>query len=315
MKRHKPGPIGIDIGSTAVKLIQVTKAPDANDPPAPAYASAPVPPGAVEDGLVVRPADVAAALAAALEKAGASGRDAVAAVSGGAVVLRPASLPRMNRAELMQAAYWEAQRHIPLPLEDLVVDCAVCDEDAGRAGMVEVVIAGAQRRAAAALAETLVRAGLRPLALDADALAAYRALVALQPAARAKGAVALLDVGGAASRLWLFGGRQLQVSRTIPVGVEQVSADFGAACENLADGLRRSLEFFLLRGKRLVDDVFLLGGGAGLPGLAEAIEELLVEGFTGRLEDGRRIAVSALDPGGGSAYALAFGLALWEGQR
>lgn len=314
MKRRVSGLIGVDIGSTAVKLVQL-RAPGAADSPAPICAGAPVPPGAVADGLVARPVEVAAALAAALEKAGIGARDAVAAISGGAVVLRPASLPRMGRAELMRAAYWEAQRQIPLPLEDLVVDCAVCGEDAERAGMVDVIIAGAQRRAASALAATLVRAGLRPRALDADALAAYRALVALRPAAGAKDAVALLDVGAANSRLWLFGRRQLQVSRTIPVGVEQVSADFGSACQSLADGLRRSLEFFLLRGKRLAEDVFLLGGGAGLPGLAEALAELLAEGFAGRQKDSGRIAVSALDPGGGSAYALAFGLALWEGQR
>lgn len=313
MKRRVSNLIGVDIGSTAVKLVQLTEPGVAE--PRPICASAPIPPGAVVDGLVERPAEVAAALAAAWAGAGVAGREAVSAVSGSAAVLRPASLPRMGRAELLRAAYWEAQRQIPLPLADLIVDCVVCGESQERAGMVDVVIAGAQRRAASALAATLVQAGLRPRALDADALAAYRALVALQASAGVAEAVALLDVGAASSRLWLFSRRQLQVSRTIPVGVEQLSADFATACQSLADGLRRSMEFFLLRGKRLIEIVYLLGGGAARPGLAEALAELLAEGFAGRQGGSGRIAVATLDPGGGPAYALAFGLALWEGQR
>lgn len=309
-KKHCPI-IGIDIGSRSIKLFR----PATGEAGAPVCASVPVPDGAIADGFVARPAELAAALSALLSTAGVTERHVVSALSGSAVVVRPATMPRMKGSELVQAARWEAQRHIPLPLGELIIDCVVCGDSVDQPGMVQVMIAGGQRRAATALAATLAQAGLTPVALDADALAAYRALAALEPGIALQNSLALLDVGGAASRLWMYTAGLLQVSRVITVGADHLIADFEPACQDLVGELRRSVEFVMLRGKRPLSHVCLLGGGgAAIPELAPAAETLLNAAFSGRLAAGERLTVTPLVAGDGPEYTLAYGLTLWEGR-
>ena len=95
------------------------------------------------------------------------------------VAVRTLRLPRIDdRAELETAIRFQAQDHIPMPLEHAVLDWQVVGETTGEGGerYVDVVAVAARRDMLGGLMQALTRAGLRPVGIDLSAFGMIRAL-------------------------------------------------------------------------------------------------------------------------------------------
>jgi type IV pilus assembly protein PilM len=95
------------------------------------------------------------------------------------VAVRTLRLPQIDdRGELEAAIRFQAQEHIPMPLEHAVLDWQVVGHAAGEDGQryVDVVAVAARRDMLAGLMQALTRAGLRPIGIDLSAFAMIRAL-------------------------------------------------------------------------------------------------------------------------------------------
>jgi type IV pilus assembly protein PilM len=95
------------------------------------------------------------------------------------VAVRTLRLPLIeNHGELETAVRFQAQDHIPMPLDQAVFDWQVVGQATGENGerQVEVVAVAARRDMLGGLMRALARAGLRPVGVDLSAFGMIRAL-------------------------------------------------------------------------------------------------------------------------------------------
>jgi type IV pilus assembly protein PilM len=95
------------------------------------------------------------------------------------VAVRTLRLPLIEKAdELETAIRFQAQDHIPMPLDQAVLDWQVVGRPAGPEGQqqMEVVAVAARRDMLASVVDALRRASLRPLGIDHSAFGMIRAL-------------------------------------------------------------------------------------------------------------------------------------------
>lgn len=308
MKRRPTLPLGIDIGAARTRIALMER-----DPAGAAHLVA----------VAARPtgADPAAAVAAAWAELGTRERRCVLAAAHPDALLRVAGFPPLGRAERERAARFEAARFVPYPIAEAALRVVPLAD--GRC-----VIGAARQSVLAARLGAAARAKLRPLAVDDGAFALCRAFPA---------ADALIDVGENATtlivpgepipllRAFALGGRALTAAVAAALGLDEPAAEqrkrsvgLAGAGEHARDELVEQLAGALIEIRAAargdVRAVALVGNGARLPGLADALERALqVPVRPGALSGG---PACPLPPdvvrAAGPDWGLAYGLALWE---
>lgn len=251
------GAVGIDIGARAIKVAEVRRT--AKGIELSRYGVAPTPADAVQSGMILDPHAAGAAIAAVLREAGIRARRVIASVSGQHVLARILRLPPIPEDEVKQTVRWEAERHLPFPVEEAVLDTQVVRElsnDGHR--QIEVLLAAAPEPLVLTYVETLQAAGLSADALEVSAVAMVRALAS--PAT--EGVIAMVNLGAVTTEVAIVRDAVPQMTRTIPEGVEGENATL----EALALQLRRSFDFYRAQEEGgQIDRITLCGGGARFP--------------------------------------------------
>ena len=116
--------LGIDISSTSVKLLELSRSGSRYK--VEAYAVEPLPPNAVVEKNIAELEGVGQALARVLSKAKTSVRTAAVAVAGSAVITKTIEMEAgLNDDELENQLKIEADQYIPYPLEEVAIDFEV----------------------------------------------------------------------------------------------------------------------------------------------------------------------------------------------
>jgi type IV pilus assembly protein PilM len=166
---------GLEVGTSALKVVDLR----AGSPPSvAAVASRPMPPGLIQDDQVVDADGLAAEIKALFQDAGIRKRFVVTAVSNRLAITRNITVPKMTLAELDEAIKWEAERYIPFPIDEVVLDYYVLDnpDDVAEGSQMEVVIAAARLDMVTQQVDYLKLAGLEPIVVDVKPFALLRAL-------------------------------------------------------------------------------------------------------------------------------------------
>ena len=110
-RKRKQSLIGLDLGSTAIKAVEMTMEED----------------GPVVTGVAQRDIlpgeDFPEVLSALLAEAGFTSKEAATAVSGRSVVVRYLSTTDMDDDDLRQAMSFEADKLLPFEPEEILMDC------------------------------------------------------------------------------------------------------------------------------------------------------------------------------------------------
>ncbi|GLV47842.1 pilus assembly protein PilM [Thermus sp. LT1-2-5] len=156
--------LGLEVGASSLKLVELSGHP----PALRAYAIRPIPPGTVVDGVVKEPGALAQEIRELFAEARTKKRYVVSAVPNPAVILRTLQVPKMPPKEMEEAVRWEAERYIPFPIDEVILDFAPLDPlaEVAEGEQMEVMVAAARQEAVASLIEALREAGLTPLVLD-----------------------------------------------------------------------------------------------------------------------------------------------------
>jgi len=214
-----PGMIstGLDIGSSAIKLVQLQRTKEGVS--LHKAGSAPTPAGAMKAGVVVDPLAMAQAVRSLLEALQIDGGMAVAGVAGPTVVVREVPLPTMSDRQLRKSIQWEARNYISFPVEDSVVEFEVLDRPASQTGgHMRVMLVAAPRDMVDSQVETLELAGLEPVAVETQPFAAMRGLSAANGQLRAPGeTTALLEMGASYTEITIVKDGHFVLSRMIPI--------------------------------------------------------------------------------------------------
>lgn len=335
--------IGLDIGSTAIKLVQLR--PGRTGPALERFGVQPVPPRAIVDGAVAEPEQVVAALRQLIARTAPRGRDVALAVTGNGVIIKRISVPRLEPAAFAQQVEWEARQIVaPRSRDDVLIDHTPLRQNPVT-GEVEVLLVAAKKDLVGQYTRVVQDAGLRPVVVDATAFTLQNCVEASLGFTSGE-TVAVVNVGATASTICIIVegipayGRDLSsgghsyteaLVRNLAVAPEEAErikrgqqppADqplfdrtMLQVSEAIAAEVLRSLDFFLGAAAEGPARIVLAGGSALVPSLRPALAErsrlpvVLLDPFVRVQVDPKRVDLAALRTSAPVA-AVAFGLAL-----
>ena len=173
--RPKIEAVGLEVGTANLKVVELR----AGGPPSLAtLAIRPMPPGLVQEDQVVDPQGLADEIKALFDEAGISKQYVVTAVGNRQAITRNIHVPKMSLQELDEAIKWEAERYIPFPIDEVVLDYYVLDnpDDVEEGGQLEVVIAAARLDLVTQQVEYLKLAGVEPVVIEVKPFSLLRSL-------------------------------------------------------------------------------------------------------------------------------------------
>ncbi len=304
-----PPTVGLDISTTTVKLLELSKTNGRSDVRyrVEAYAVEPLPPNAVVEKNIASVEAVGEAIQNVLRRSGSRAKRAVVAVSGSAVITKiipmPASLSDMEMETQIEL---EADQYIPYPLEEVNLDFEVQGPSEKNPEMVDVLLAASRSENVDDRVAALDLAGLAAAVVDVEAYAMETACSQLADQLPEQGkekVVAIADIGATTTTLNVlhdnriiytreqnFGGLQLTEEIQRRYGLSREEAGMAKRQGGLPDNyvpevlepfkeavaqqVSRSLQFFYSSSTyNRVDQIVLAGGCASIPGLDEMIEE------------------------------------------
>ena len=154
------------IGDTSINLL-VMKGEQVDK-----WASLPLEPGLVSQGLIVDEEQVAAKVEQIFKETGAQTSKVITALSGHDSLYRIITLPELPEAVLPEAVRREAKRTIPTPLEEIYFSYQLLTAATG--GESRIFLATFPRNLVDALVRTLRQAGIKPYIMDLAPLALCR---------------------------------------------------------------------------------------------------------------------------------------------
>ncbi|MFN9739401.1 MAG: pilus assembly protein PilM [Pseudomonadota bacterium] len=301
-----PPLIGVDISSTAVKLLQLTQAGGRYR--VEHYAVEPLPPNAVVEKNIVEVEAVGEAVKRALARSGAKTRFAATAVAGSAVITKVIPmLADLSEEDLESQIESEASQYIPYPLDEVSLDFEVLGPVKDNPEMMNVLLAASRTENVDVRVAALDIGGLAARVVDVEAFAMENAfrLLADQLSVARDATVAVVDIGATMTTLivlknqrtiytreQVFGGKQLtdEVMRRYGLSYEEagLAKRQGGLPESyelevlepfkeaMVQQISRLLQFFFAGSEySKVDQVVLAGGCASIAGIAEMVEEQL----------------------------------------
>ncbi len=303
---RKPALVGIDISSTAVKLLQLSQSGGRYR--VEHYAVEPLPPNAVVEKNIEEPEAVAEAIRRAVQRSGTRSKHAVVAVAGSAVITKIITMPSdLTEDELEEQIEMEANQYIPYPMDEVSLDFEVIGQVKDNEDAMNVLLAASRTENIEARVDVVEAAGLEAKIVDVEAFASENAftLVSDQISLDSDALVALVDIGATMTTLivlkenraiytreQLFGGKQLtdEIMRRYGLSYEEagLAKKQGGLPESyeievlqpfkeaIVQQVSRTLQFFFGASENnSVDHIVLAGGCASIDGIDELVAEQL----------------------------------------
>jgi type IV pilus assembly protein PilM len=210
--------VGLDIGSSLIKVVELASGRDGVT--VRAIGMAPTPPGCIENNIIVDPHLLGQTVKKLLKDSGVTSKSVVSSVAGQtALVVRIIEVPKMSDTELSETMKWEAERQIPFPVNEVIMDY----ETIRRPGAspddqnIEVLMAAAQKDMIYNLVEMFRSGGLKPKVIDIQPLAVARPLIELGPSPWDKKTIAILNIGATTTDIGVYRDGILAFPRMIPL--------------------------------------------------------------------------------------------------
>jgi len=210
--------IGLDIGSHAVKVCQMARGEDGYH--LLSLGSAQLPEGAVEDGMLQNPEEVARIIAALYNDLQIKDKKVAISISGYSVIVKKINLAVMTEAELEAHIRAEAEQYIPFDIDDVYLDFQDLKTNTEDADRTDVMLVAAKKEVVDGYLDMLRTAGLKPVIVDVDAFAlenAYEANFSLDENA------ALIDIGASKMNINIISRGTSTLARDVVLGSSQLT--------------------------------------------------------------------------------------------
>jgi type IV pilus assembly protein PilM len=210
--------IGMDVDRGAIKAVQLSKSGGNYTLRHVGYHR--LPPGAIIEGEVADPDLLAAEIKEFWSSHSFKGKSVVLGVANQRVIVRLLSFPRMEEEDLRSAIGFEAQDHIPIPLEEAVLDYVVLGPQEEGSDLDRILVVAAHKGMIEGYTAAVRAGGLRPAGMDVKALSLTRST--LPEAFFDEGATLLLDIGTELSNLVIVQEGNPTLTRFIPIGLDDL---------------------------------------------------------------------------------------------
>lgn len=295
--------IGLDIGSSSVKAVQLRK--KGGGWALQAFGMQPLVAQTIVDGTIMDQGAVADAIRQLWGRLKLKQKDVAIAIAGHSVIIKKISVPQVSSDALAANIRSEAEHHIPFGKDDVEIDYHVTNP-ASAGGQTELLLVAAKKEVVADYVQCVRDAGLSPQVVDVAAFASqngFEANYQLDP----RETVVLINIGAAISNINIVRGGVSLFTRDVTIGgnafTEEIQKQLGIAADEaeaykvggsqtedgvvpqevlkvmdgvsevMAGEFQRSLDFFLATtADANVTRIVLAGGSSKVSSLHKAIE-------------------------------------------
>jgi type IV pilus assembly protein PilM len=296
--------VGVDISTSGVKLVELSEA-GKNELRLERYAMEPLPRGAVVDGNIENIEQVADAVLRVWKKSGTRAKLVALGLPPASVITKKIILPGgLSEEELEIQVESEANQYIPFALDEVSLDFDVIGPVQNSPEDIEVLLAASRKEKVEDRVAVAEAAGLKPTVMDIESYAA-RAVIDRITAQLPQGGqgqiVALFQIGSQITHISVlldgqplyereqpFGGNQLTQDIVRAYGISQDEAEAKKKSGDLPEGyeheliepflesaaqeVTRAIQFFFTSTPYTrIDQIYLAGGCAVIPGLVDII--------------------------------------------
>ncbi len=299
-QREKPL-LGLDIGSSSIKLVQLTQARGRLK--LERFGIMHLPPELIVDGTIMDSGSVVETIKELFEDQKTKIKDVALSVSGHSVIVKKIMLPPMSEDELEESIKWEAEQYIPFDINDVNMDFQILETTEGQdgKGQMSVLLVAVKKDKLTEYTSLVNEAGLTPVVMDVDAFALEN-MFCLNYDVHAEEVVALVNIGASVMNINILKNGQFTFTRDISIGgnryteaiQKELSVGYDQAEEakkggavagvdpgsmetilqvvhsEAASEVARSFDYFRTTSvNESISKVILSGGTAKIPGFAE----------------------------------------------
>src|SRR5262245_27118472 len=303
-KTKAPSLIGVDISSTSIKLVELSRA-GSGAHRLERYTIEPLPRDVVTDGNIANLDQVSEGLKRAWKRLGSRNRNIALALPAAMVITKKILVPAGQKEEDLELTVEaEANQYIPFALDEVNLDFQIIGPAPNNPEESEVLIAASRKEKVEDRVAIAEAAGLKPQVMDVESYVTQAAFELIAHTLLANGRdqnIALVDIGAHVTHLYVLRNNQFLFSRDQATGGNQLTHDIQRAfnlspdeaeaakrnqglpdnydtdvlqrvMETLAIEVTRGLQFFFTSTSyNQVDQIVLAGGCSLLPGLDELV--------------------------------------------
>ncbi len=304
LKMRKPVLLGVDISSSAVKLLELSQ--QLHSYRVESYAVVPLSAGSMVEKSIKDPGMLANTISQAHTNSGSSLKHSAIAIADSSVITKILPIDSgLSDHEIEDHIMLEADKFIPYPLEEVSIDFDIIGASAKHPDYLDILVAASRSENVQIRVDTMDTAGLDVEVVDVESYAVERACRLMANALPNGGVdetVAIVDIGSLLTNLTVlynmrtiftreevFGGALLTKNIQRHYGMNYAEAGLAKKQGNLPDDyanevlapfiqsavlqVRRSLQFFFSASQHnKINHILLAGGTASLPDLATIIE-------------------------------------------
>jgi len=301
--------VGVDIGFSAIKLAYIkSKGVKGDSYKLESFISVPLPEGSIHDGGIQNEEEVLQAITHGLKSLGVAGGSLCVGIGGQNVVLKRLQLPGGKPDEIEEQVGWEIEQFLPFDVDEATLSFQVIRENEG--GGVDVLAAVANNELVENITELFSQTDWRIKIIDLNVLALVNILECVlgDKFNKKNASVLALDIGAQKTHFIIYRAGTVLFSKEIPMGGVTISDeiqrklsvnyadaedlkifgdDEGNLPEEILDIIDQNLDDLFAEIKKTYDfyttsttdstvqEVYITGGSALLPGLIEGLGEVL----------------------------------------
>jgi type IV pilus assembly protein PilM len=303
--QKKKDVIGIDIGSSSVKMVHLKEAKGSFQLAGLGLATLPV--EAIVDNTIMDSSSIVDVVKGLVESQKLKTKNVATSISGHSVIIRKIQLPIMTEEEMEASIQWEAEQYNPFENSEVNLDFQILGPDANDASLMNVILVAAKKDFVNDYVALFKECGLNPQVIDIDCFAVEN-VYEVNYGANDDEIVALIDMGASSMNVNVLRGGMSVFTRDIQVGgsayneeiqkrlglnneeaeivklggeVADVTAEAIAevmedATESLTQEVQRSIDFFSATSSdEKVQKIFITGGVSKVPSVKVSLENRL----------------------------------------
>ena len=293
--------IGIDIGSSSVKLVQLKEQKGI-------YhllnlGIVPLPPEAIVDNTLMDSSVIVNAIKNLIGSLGVKVKDVACSISGNSVIIRKMVLPAMPVEELEDQITWEAEQYIPFDINDVNMDFQILSPDSNDPSKMNVLLVASKKDIINDYVAVFNEAGLQLSIVDVDSFAVQNAFEINHDSSPDE-VLALVNLGASVMNINIVKDGITLFTRDVQMGgnlyTEEIQKQFGLSGiesekmkmlameadnstlleviakvnETITQEIRRSLDFYNSTTNEVrITGIYLSGGCSKVYNLLETINE------------------------------------------
>lgn len=297
----KSGYIGVDVGSSSVKMVQLEKKSGKIKLVTYGYSENKK---EIGDGSWTKNVDfVANVIDKTYKEMEGTSEKAVASLPAFSVFSSIINLSNVEKKDLAQAINWEAKKFIPIPLEEMILDWKIVDKGTDKKNT-KVFLTGSPKKLVKRYVSVFRKTIVNLASLETETFSLIRSLIGAD-----KSTVMIVEIGAnttdisivkegipALNRSLDVGGKTITktISNSLNIGLdraEQFKQDLGvsgfqgtgnvipatiaSAINPIVNEVKYLLNLFQSKGTDKVEKIILSGGSATLPNIVDYLSEKL----------------------------------------